>query len=154
MSDHSATITWDRGDATFSDGRYSRAHCWQFDGGVSVIASASPDVVPLLFSRADAVDPEEAFVAALASCHMLWFLDLARRAGFIVESYRDQARGEMRKTDDGGFWIQAVHLYPQTSWQGDAPDPVKLSDLHHLARGSCFIANSVKSEIVTHLGQG
>ena len=120
MSDHSATITWGRGDATFSDGKYSRAHRWQFDGGISVIASASPDVVPLPFSRAYAVDPEEAFVGTLASCHMLWFLD--------------QARGEMRKTDDGGFWIQAVHL-------------------HHLANDNCFIADSVKSDIVTHLGQ-
>ena len=153
MSDHSATITWGRGDATFSDGKYSRAHRWQFDGGISVIASASPDVVPLPFSRAYAVDPEEAFVGTLASCHMLWFLDLARQATFIADSYRDQARGEMRKTDDGRFWIQAVHLHPQTSWQGDAPDPIKLSDLHHLANDNCFIADSVKSDIVTHLGQ-
>jgi organic hydroperoxide reductase OsmC/OhrA len=137
MSDRSATITWDRGDATSSDSKYSRAQRWQFDGGISVIASASPNVVPLPFSRANAVEPEETFVAAR---HMLWFLDLARRAGFIVDSYRDQALGEMRKTDDG--------------WFGDAPDPINLSDLHHLAHDSCFIANSVKSEIVTHLGQG
>jgi organic hydroperoxide reductase OsmC/OhrA len=137
MSDHSATITWDRVDATSSDSKYSRAQRWQFDGGISVIASASPNVVPLPFSRANAVEPEETFVAAR---HMLWFLDLARRAGFIVDSYRDQALGEMRKTDDG--------------WFGDAPDPINLSDLHHLAHDSCFIANSVKSEIVTHLGQG
>jgi organic hydroperoxide reductase OsmC/OhrA len=137
MSDRSATITWDRGDATSSDSKYSRAQRWQFDGGISVIASASPNVVPLPFSRANAVEPEETFVAAR---HMLWFLDLARRAGFIVDSYRDQALGEMRKTDDG--------------WFGDAPDPINLSDLHHLAHDSCFIANSVKSDIVTHLGQG
>ena len=95
-------------------------------------------MVPLPFSRADAVDPEEAFFAALASCHMLWFLDLARQAEFIVDSYRDQARGEMRKTDNGGFWIQPVHLYPQTSWPGDAPNPIKVSDLHHLANDNCF----------------
>ena len=140
MSDYSATITWDQGDATSSDSKYSRAQRWQFNGGISVIASASPNVVPLPFSRANAVEPEETFVAALASCHMLWFLDLARRAGFIVDSYRDQALGEMPKTNDG--------------WFGDAPDPINLSDLHHLAHDSCFIANSVKSEIVTHLGQG
>ena len=101
MSDHSATITWDQGDATSSDSKYSRAQRWQFNGGISVIASASPNVVPLPFSRANAVEPEETFVAALASCHMLWFLDLARRAGFIVDSYRDQALGEMPKTNDG-----------------------------------------------------
>ena len=97
MSHHSATVIWNWGDDVFTGGRYSRAHLWQFDGGVSVTASAAPDVVPLPFSRADAVDPEEAFVAALASCHMLFFLDLARQAGFVVDSYRDQAVGEMGK---------------------------------------------------------
>ena len=85
-------------------------------------ASAAPDVVPLPFSRADAVDPEEAFVAALASCHMLFFPDLARQAGFVVDSYRDQAVGEMGKTGDAGDWMQTVHLYPKAAWQGAAPD--------------------------------
>jgi organic hydroperoxide reductase OsmC/OhrA len=151
MSHHSATVLWDRGDDVFTGGRYSRAHLWQFDGGVSVTASAAPDVVPLPFSRADAVDPEEAFVAALASCHMLFFLDLARQAGFVVDSYRDQAVGEMDKTGDGGDWMQTVHLYPKAAWQGVAPDSAALSDLHHRAHKLCFIANSVKSEIITHL---
>ena len=108
-------------------------------------------MVLLPFSRADAVDPEEAFVAALASCHMLFFLDLARQAGFVVDSYRDQAVGEMGKTGDAGDWMQTVHLYPKAAWQGAAPDSTALSDLHHRAHKLCFIANSVKSEIITHL---
>ncbi|MDG2404927.1 MAG: hypothetical protein P8M25_08260 [Paracoccaceae bacterium] len=123
MSDHRATITWDRGDATFSDGKYSRAHRWQFDGEISVIASASHDVVPLPFSRADAVDPKEAFVAALASCPVLWFLYLARRAGFIVNSYRDQARGEMRKTDDSGFLYRLCTCIPKPAGRAMRPTP-------------------------------
>ena len=151
MSHHSANVIWNRGDDVFTGGRYSRAHLWQFDGGVSVTASAAPDVVPLPFSRADAVDPEEAFVAALASCHMLFFLDLARQAGFVVDSYRDQAVGEMGKTGDAGDWMQTVHLYPKAVWQGAAPDSTAVSDLHHRAHKLCFIANSVKSEIITHL---
>ena len=152
MSKHCATILWARGDAAFSDGRYSRAHDWQFDGGISVAASASPAVVPLPYASAAAVDPEEAYVAALAACHMLWFLDLARQAGFVVNSYRDPALGEMGKTDDGGAWVQSVHLRPKTTWQGAGPDAASLSDLHHRAHGRCFLAKSVKSEVIIHPG--
>jgi len=97
MSQYTAVITWERNGAVFTDNRYSRAHRWNFDGGIELPASASPHVVPLPLSVAEAVDPEEAFVVALASCHMLWFLSIAAKQGFVVESYRDEATGVMAK---------------------------------------------------------
>lgn len=142
-----ATIAW-RAEGDFASGRYSRAHEWRFDGGVSVPASASPANVPPPFSRADAVDPEEAFVAALSSCHMLWFLYLAREAGFAVSSYEDEAEGTMGRVGRGRQAIVRVVLRPRIVFDGAAPEGAALDDLHHRAHESCFIANSVKSEVV------
>ena len=112
-----------------------------------VSASSSPHVVPLPFSDAAGVDPEEAFVASLSSCHMLFFLDFARRAGHVVEGYEDVAEGVMAKRDDGRMAMTVVTLRPKISWGGDAPDADALAALHHQAHEACFIANSVTSEV-------
>lgn len=146
--EYTATISWRReGDEDFAKGRYGRGHVWRFDGGIEVPASASPSVVPAPWSREDAVDPEEAYIAALSSCHMLTFLDLARRAGAIVESYEDIAIGTMERIAPGRMAITRVALRPRIAWAGDAPDQAALDDLHHKAHEACFIANSVKTEI-------
>src|SRR5438067_11668849 len=108
MSNYTAVITWERDGAVFTDNRYSRGHRWSFDGGVEIPASASPHVVPLPLSVAEAVDPEEAFIAALSSCHMLWFLWIAADQGFVVESYRDEATGVMGKNGDGKLAVTQV----------------------------------------------
>ncbi len=144
---HVATVRWTRSGA-FAKGRYSRAHEWRFDGGATVRASASPANVPLPFADASAVDPEEAFVAAVSSCHMLWFLDLARQAGFEVESYTDEAKGHM--TGGQGAYISRVDLHPDVAWVGTAPSPEDLAALHHKAHENCFIANSIKSDVVVN----
>lgn len=144
---YTATIRWTcTGD--FAKGQYSRAHEWHFDGGAVVPGSASPTVVPLPYSSETAVDPEEAFVASVASCHMMWFLDFARRAKFNAESYSDEASCIMEKDADGGWWIPRVDLSPQITWNGDAPSSTKIEELHHKAHDACFIANSIKSEVV------
>lgn len=144
---HTAQIRWSLDGADFAGNGYSRAHVWEFDGGIKVPASSSPQVVPVPMSEEAAVDPEEAFVAALASCHMLWFLDCARRAGFLVSAYEDAADGEMKKNGEGRLAITAVTLRPRATFQGEAPDPARLHALHHEAHEACFIANSVKTEI-------
>jgi organic hydroperoxide reductase OsmC/OhrA len=146
--EYRATIVWRRDGEDFSKGRYSRAHEWRFDGGVRVAASASPGVVPAPYSREDAVDPEEAFIAALSSCHMLTFVDLARRAGVVVESYEDEAVGTIERIAPGRMAITRVTLRPHIVFGGAAPDQAKLDALHHQAHEACFIANSVKTEIV------
>jgi len=151
MHAYQATIDWQSDGAAFTKGRYSRAHTWSFDGGAVWPASASPSVVPLPFSDETAVDPEEAMVAAISSCHMLWFLDYARRAGFTVTRYRDSAVGQMTTEADGRMWLSHVDLRPEVTWDGAAPDPATLRNLHHQAHESCFIANSVKTEIDVHL---
>ncbi len=145
--EYRATILWRREGEDFGKGRYSRAHEWRFDGGITLPASASPSVVPAPFSRQDAIDPEEAFVAALSSCHMLTFIDLARRAGHAVASYEDEAVGTMERVAPGRMAVTRVTLRPKIAWQGAAPDAAALDDLHHQAHEACFIANSVKSEI-------
>jgi organic hydroperoxide reductase OsmC/OhrA len=146
--EYRATVVWRRNpDEDFPKGRYSRAHEWRFDGGISVPASASPGVVPAPFSRQDAVDPEEAFIAALSSCHMLTFLDLARRAGAIVESYEDEAVGVMGRLAPGKVAVVKVTLKPRITFASPVPDPAKLDELHHNAHEACFIANSVTTEI-------
>ena len=147
--EYRATIVWRReGDAgEFAKGRYSRAHEWRFDGGVTVPASSSPSVVPLPFSREDALDPEEAFVASLSSCHMLTFIDLARRAGIVVNSYEDEAVGQMERIAPQRMAITKVTLRPRIAFEGTPPDRAKLDELHHQAHELCFIANSVKTEI-------
>jgi organic hydroperoxide reductase OsmC/OhrA len=146
--EYKATIVWKRNPAEdFAKGRYSRAHEIRFDGGITVPASSSPSVVPLPFSREDAVDPEEMFVAALSNCHMLTFVDLARRAGFVVDSYEDEAIGSMERIAPQRMAITKVTLRPKIAFGGNAPDQAKLDELHHQAHELCFIANSVKTEV-------
>ncbi len=149
MSTYTATICWSRkGAEGFAKGQYSRAHEWVFDGGAVVPASASPHIVPKPWSDEAGVDPEEAYIASLSSCHMLFFLDFTRRAGFVLDSYVDEAEGVMAKRDDGKMWMSRVTLRPRVSWAGDAPDEAALAELHHKAHEACFIANSVTTEVV------
>jgi len=132
-------------------GQYSRAHEWVFDGGTMVPASASPSIVPLPWSDDTAIDPEEAFVASLSSCHMLFFVDFARRAGFAAENYADDAVGVMTKDGEGRMWVARVELNPVVTWSSAVPSKDDLRALHHKAHDACFIANSVKTEVVTNL---
>jgi organic hydroperoxide reductase OsmC/OhrA len=144
-----ATVSWTRGEGAFTDQRYSRGHTWSFDGGITVPASSSPLSVKLPFSVAEAVDPEEALVAALSSCHMLTFLYVAAKQGFVVEKYADDAVGEMTRNEKGKFWVSKVTLAPAITFSGEKrPTPEQLDQLHHLAHEECYIANSVKSEVV------
>ena len=147
MAEHFATIEWEA-DGDFPSGRYSRAHRWRFDGGAVVPGSSSPHVVPLPMSDPAAVDPEEALVAAASSCHMLWFLHLAKDAGYEVARYRDEARGRMGKDDRGRLAITRITLRPDIAFVGEGPDAAALARLHHAAHEQCFIANSLRSEIV------
>jgi organic hydroperoxide reductase OsmC/OhrA len=148
MSNYTAEIRWQRGDQKFTDNRYSRAHTWRFDGGVTVPASSSPAVVPLPMSDAGAVDPEEAFIASLSSCHLLWFLSLAAKRGYLVDAYVDEARGLMAKNAEGRLAITLVTLRPLVTFSGTRqPDHAALEALHHAAHSECFIAASVRSEI-------
>ena len=148
MSSYTATIRWTRKDeGDFSKGQYSRAHDWLFDGGVTVPASPSPHIVPKPWSDLEADDPEEAFVASLASCHMLFFVDLARRDGLIVDSYVDKAEGVLGKREDGRMWMSNVTLRPQIGWGSESPDEGKIADLHDRAHEACFIANSVTTKV-------
>ena len=148
-NEHTATVTWKRNGPDFLKGKYSREHDWTFDGGLTVPASPSPSVVPAPWSNAAHVDPEEAFVASIASCHLLTFLWLASREGFQVDSYVDHAAGVMTKNERGVPWISRVTLRPQISWSGEKqPAAADLDRLHHRAHEQCFIANSVRTEIV------
>jgi organic hydroperoxide reductase OsmC/OhrA len=150
VSEYLATVSWERRGARFVDNRYSRAHRWEFDGGVVVPASASPHVVRLPLSDPNAVDPEEAFVAALASCHMLMFLSIAAKRGFCVESYRDEAVGILAKNAEGKLAITSATLRPHTAFTGDAiPTADVLREMHEEAHEGCFIASSVKTELTT-----
>ena len=151
MAEHRATIEWTAAvaPADFARGRYSREHRWTFDGGVVVEASASPSVVPAPWSNPSGVDPEEAYVAAISSCHMLTFLFAASKAGFTVAHYRDEAIGVMTKTPQGVAWVSRVTLAPRITYAGDKqPTADDVARLHHAAHEGCFIANSVKTEIV------
>jgi organic hydroperoxide reductase OsmC/OhrA len=148
MGKYTAVISWERNGATFTDNRYSRGHLWQFDGGIEVPASSSPLVVPLPQSVAAAVDPEEAFVAALSSCHMLWFLSIAAKRGFLVESYRDEAIGVMAKNAGGKLAMTQVTLRPAVVFGGqNRPHPEEVEAMHHEAHEQCFIASSVKTDV-------
>ena len=148
MGTYTATIHWNRGADVFTDRQYNRAHRWEFDGGASVPASASPQVVRAPLSDPSGVDPEEAFVAALSSCHMLWFLDLAARGGFVVDSYRDQAIGTLEKNAEGRHAMTRVVLRPEIRFgSGVRPDPEQLRELHQRAHELCYIANSVRTEV-------
>ncbi|HZP66953.1 MAG TPA: OsmC family protein [Rudaea sp.] len=148
MSEHRASVEWKRrSDEDFARGRYSRAHIWRFDGGAEVRASASPHVVRAPWSDPAGVDPEEAFVASLSSCHMLWFLSLAAEAGYVVDGYDDEAVGSMREVD-GRLVVAEVILKPRASFDpAHAPDREALHSLHHAAHARCFIANSVKTDV-------
>jgi organic hydroperoxide reductase OsmC/OhrA len=148
MSTYTATIRWKRNPSTdFAKGQYSRAHEWVFDGGAVVPASSSPHVVPAPWSDQAGVDPEEAFVASLSSCHMLFFVDFARRAGFVVDEYVDEAEGVLEKRADGKMAMTRVTLRPRVTWGGDPPDEATIAGLHHRAHEECFIANSVTADV-------
>lgn len=148
MSEHKAIVEWAKPSPDYLKGRYSREHTWSFDGGATVLASAAPSVVPVPLSNPAGVDPEEALIASLSSCHMLTFLDLARRKGFAVEHYRDEAVGHMTKNAEGALWISEVILNPKIAYAGDKqPTPEEAKELHHAAHKLCFISNSVKSDV-------
>jgi organic hydroperoxide reductase OsmC/OhrA len=148
MHTYTATIEWRRGDSRFTDLRYSRAHRWRFDGGVELAGSSSPHVVPLPYSDASAVDPEEAFVASLSSCHMLAFLYVAAKAGFVVDDYRDEAVGTLAKDGRGRESMTVVTLRPAVRFAGElAPTRAELDALHHAAHEECYIANSVLTDV-------
>ena len=147
--EYKATVSWKRGGGeAFTDMKFSRGHLWSFDGGVSVPGSSSPHSVRVPFSRADAVDPEEAFVAALSSCHMLTFLYLAAKQGLVVDAYDDEAVGVMTKNERGKLFVSKVALRPRIAFSGAKPSDAELADLHHHSHEECFIANSVLTEVV------
>ena len=154
MNRHVASINWQREGQVFTDRRYSRAHSWSFDGGLVVGASSSPHSVRLPFSDPAGIDPEEAMIASLSSCHMLWFLDLAAQAGLVVDSYIDEAEGEMDKTGSGHSWLARVTLKPVTTFSGRRPGQDELEALHHEAHVHCDMARTVRSEIRVIAGLG
>ncbi|RQR65172.1 OsmC family peroxiredoxin [Burkholderia sp. Bp9002] len=149
MSTYTAEVEWQGApDEKFTDNRYSRRHEWRFDGGVTVPASSSPHVVRVPFSDPSAVDPEEAYVAALSSCHMLWFLSIAAQKRFVVTRYRDAAQGTMEKNDAGKEVVTRVVLKPAVTFGGEhAPTDAEVAALHHEAHDACFLANSVRTVI-------
>lgn len=148
MATYTATVAWERGAAKFTDNRYPRAHRWTFDGGAVVAASSSPHVVPVPLSDPAAVDPEEAFIASLSSCHMLYFLFFAAKRGFVIDSYVDQAVGYMEKNAEGRTAMTRVVLKPQLQFAGEKiPTPAELAEMHELAHHECYIANSVRTVV-------
>lgn len=153
MAEYTAEVKWTRGkDEAFSDNKYSRGHTWSFDGGVTVPASSSPHVVPLPYSVEANVDPEEALVAALSSCHMLVFLSIAAKRGYVVESYVDNAVGIMEDDENGRTFVSKVTLRPKITFSGERqPTVEQLEKLHHISHENCFIANSVKTEVTTEI---
>ena len=148
MSEYKATIKWARNSPDFLKGKYSREHTWTFDGGVTVPATSSQHVVPVPYSNPANVDPEEAFVASLSSCHMLTFLFLAQKQGFQIDSYEDEAVGVVTKNETGKMWVSAVTLNPKIAFSGEKlPSAEDQERLHHGAHDNCFIANSVKTDV-------
>jgi organic hydroperoxide reductase OsmC/OhrA len=150
MSEYTAEVSWTRGaNEVFTDNRYSRRHLLRFDGGAELPGSSSPHSVPLPMSDATAVDPEEMFVASISSCHMLWFLGLAAKRKFRVDGYFDAAIGVMEKNTEGRVAVTKVTLRPEVVFSGDLrPSRADIERLHHEAHEACYIANSVKSEVV------
>lgn len=153
MKTFDASLSWERGAQAFTDQRYSRAHTWTFDGGLSVPASSSPLSVPLPMSDAAAVDPEEALVAAASSCHMLFFLSLAAARGLVVDSYRDDATGFLGSDELGRLAMTRIVLRPRIAFAGGPPDATVLAALHHDAHARCYIASSLRGEVVVE-GEG
>lgn len=153
MFKYRAKIIWKRAeDERFVDNKYSRGHQWEFDGGVTVPASASPDIVPLPYSVESNVDPEEAFVASISSCHMLVFLDIASQQQYVVDKYIDNPIGIMKKDAIGKLSITRVTLRAQVTFSGEKqPSVDEIEKLHHQSHELCFIANSVKTEVVTEI---
>ena len=153
MSEYFAKINWVRdSQESYIDNQYSRGHEWRFDGGAVVPASSSPHVVPLPYSVEANVDPEEAFVASLSSCHMLFFLSIAAKRKYVIDAYTDNAVGTMEKDSDGKVSMTKVILRPQVKFSGDKqPTMAQLEKMHHQAHELCFIANSVKTEVVTEI---
>jgi organic hydroperoxide reductase OsmC/OhrA len=146
---YAATVAWKRDGAKFTDSRYSRRHEWRFDGGVTVPGSSSPLSVPVPMSSAEAVDPEEALIASASSCHMLWFLYAAARRGFVVDDYVDDAVGTLAKNSEGKMAMTRIALRPRVTFSGEKrPTDAELQELHHFAHDECYIANSLKSEVV------
>lgn len=153
MSEYLATVSWKRTGQNFLDNKYSRGHVWKFDGGAEIAASPSPHVVPPPMSVEENVDPEEAFVASLSSCHMLFFLYLAAKARFVVDEYVDEAVGVIGKNEEGRQAMTRVMLRPRIVFSGDKePTREELEKLHHQAHELCFIANSVKTKVETEIG--
>lgn len=149
---YTAEVIWERGEQEFLDNRYSRKHLLKFDGGIEVVGSSSPQVVPLPFSEPQALDPEEAFVSALSSCHMLWFLSIAVKQGFVVDSYHDTAIGVMKPNEHKKYWMAEVTLQPNIVFSGaKLPSSEELEAMHHEAHEECFIANSVKTKVSVKL---
>lgn len=150
MSTYTAKITWKNDSPqTFTRNKYSRGHTWSFDGGIEVPASSSPHAVRVPYSVEAAVDPEEALVASASSCHMLTFLWIAATKGFLIDSYEDNPVGELTTGDDGKQWISKITLDPQIEWSGEKlPTSDELAEMHHSAHEQCYIANSIKSEVV------
>ncbi|HEU4643441.1 MAG TPA: OsmC family protein [Gemmatimonadaceae bacterium] len=148
MAEHRALVRWRHAGGPFLERKYSREHSWTFDGGHTVPASASPSNVPLPFANPANVDPEEAYVAAISSCHMLTFLFAAANAGFDVLAYEDDAVGHVTRDERGTAWVSRVELSPRITYaEGAAPSREREAELHHLAHEQCFIANSVRTEI-------
>jgi organic hydroperoxide reductase OsmC/OhrA len=148
MHAYEATVNWERRGQPFGDNRYSRAHRWRFDGGAEVPASSSPLSVPLPMSDEKAVDPEEALVAATSSCHMLFFLSIAARQGFVVDSYADRAIGFMEKNAEGRIAITRIVLRPQIAFSGERmPSAEEIGRIHHESHERCYIANSIRADV-------
>lgn len=149
MSDFFALVKWNRGEGeVFTDNKYSRKHNWEFDGGIQVPASAAPSIVPLPYSAEHCVDPEEAFVASLSSCHMLFFLSIAARKKLLVDSYIDNAVGTLEINQEGKIAITKVVLRPKAVFVGDViPDYEAIKDIHANSHQQCFIANSVTTDV-------
>jgi organic hydroperoxide reductase OsmC/OhrA len=155
MSTHKATIRWNHATPDFLKGRYSREHTWTFDGGITIAASPAPSSVPAPYCNPANVDPEEAFVASVSSCHMLTFLYLAGKAGFEIKSYEDEAVGVMTKNEKGVPWVSTITLHPQIVW-GDArrrPTHEEEAHLHHAAHEQCYVANSIKTAVKVESAQ-
>lgn len=145
MAEHRATIAWQRTSDDFSYEGYTRDHTWTFEGGETVPASAAPQ----FRGNPKLVDPESAFVAALSSCHLLTFLAIASKKRFVVDEYTDDAVGHLEKNAEGKFAVTRVRLRPLVKFGGERqPTAEQLDAMHHDAHAACFIANSVRTEVI------